>query len=81
MDGSDGSTDLRMSIPDSTAVFIRSTTKPDGSVLLQGGDLYVVPPLQYSAMLTGIGQFWSLCIGSLFSLLFSCLVIVSTLLQ
>ena len=36
MDGSDGRTDLRMSIPRDTGVFVRSTAKPDGSMLLMG---------------------------------------------
>ncbi len=36
MDGSDGSTDLRMSIPDSSGCFVRTTAKRDGSLLLIG---------------------------------------------
>lgn len=36
MDGSDGRTDLRMSMPQDTGVFVRSTAKPDGSMLLMG---------------------------------------------
>ncbi len=39
MDGSDGSTDLRMSVPDSTGVFVRTTSRPDGSLLLLGESL------------------------------------------
>lgn len=36
MDGSDGQTDLRMSIPENSACFVRTTAKPDGSLLLLG---------------------------------------------
>lgn len=37
MDGSDRSaTDLRMSLPESTGAFVRTTAKPDGTVLLEG---------------------------------------------
>ena len=36
MDGSDGCTDLRMSIPDNSACFVRNTAKRDGSLLLIG---------------------------------------------
>lgn len=36
MDGSDGRTDLRMCMPRDTGVFVRSTAKPDGSMLLMG---------------------------------------------
>lgn len=37
MDGSDESgTDLRMSVPDSTGAFMRTTARPDGTVLLMG---------------------------------------------
>lgn len=37
MDGSDGSaTDLRMGVPQSTGAFLRTTTKSDGSLLLEG---------------------------------------------
>ena len=36
MDGSDGCTDLRMSIPDSSGCFVRTTAKRDGSLLLIG---------------------------------------------
>ena len=36
MDGSDGKTDLRLNKSDSLGIYHRSTTKPDGSVLLVG---------------------------------------------
>ena len=36
MDGSDGGTDLRMSIPENSACFVRLTAKQDGSLLLLG---------------------------------------------
>jgi hypothetical protein len=36
MDGSDGRTDLRMSIPSCSACFVRTTAKSDGSLLLLG---------------------------------------------
>lgn len=36
MDGSDGCTDLRMSVPDNSACFVRTTAKQDGSLLLIG---------------------------------------------
>ena len=36
MDGSNGCTDLRMSIPDNSACFVRNTAKRDGSLLLIG---------------------------------------------
>ena len=39
MDGSDGRTDLRMSIPEHSACFVRTTAKPDGSHLLLGARL------------------------------------------
>ncbi len=36
MDGSDGQTDLRMSMPQNVGAFYRESTKPDGSVLCLG---------------------------------------------
>ena len=36
MDGSDGKTDLRMNLPQDAGCFVRSTAKPDGSLLLMG---------------------------------------------
>ena len=36
MDGSDGRTDLRMSIPATSGCFVRTTAKRDGSLLLIG---------------------------------------------
>lgn len=39
MDGSDGHTDLRMSMPDNVGAFYRSSTKSDGSALCLGNDL------------------------------------------
>ena len=39
MDGSNGRTDLRMSIPEHCACFLRTTAKPDGSHLLLGARL------------------------------------------
>lgn len=37
MDRSDGRTDLRMSIPETSGCFVRTTAKRDGSLLLIGG--------------------------------------------
>lgn len=39
MDGSDGQTDLRMSMPDNVGAFYRSSTKPDGTALCLGDQL------------------------------------------
>ena len=36
MDGSDGQTDLRMSMPHNVGAFYRESTKPDGSALCLG---------------------------------------------
>ena len=36
MDGSDGQTDLRMSMPQNVGAFYRESTKPDGSALCLG---------------------------------------------
>ncbi len=36
MDGSDGQTDLRMSMPQNAGAFYRESTKPDGSALCLG---------------------------------------------
>ena len=36
MDGSDGGLDMRMRVPESLGAFYRSTSKPDGSLLLLG---------------------------------------------
>ncbi len=47
MDGSDGSTDLRMSIPENSACFVRTTAKQDGSLLLLGEPL---PLLKLSSL-------------------------------
>ena len=46
MDGSDGRTDLRMSVPSDTGVFARSTAKPDGSMLLMGARAQHGPSLR-----------------------------------
>lgn len=41
MDGSDGRTDLRMFIPGSSACFVRTTAKADGSLLLLGEPFFM----------------------------------------
>ena len=41
MDGSVGRTDLRMSIPGSSACFVRTTAKADGSLLLLGEPFFM----------------------------------------
>lgn len=41
MGGSDGRTDLRMSIPGSSACFVRTTAKADGSLLLLGEPFFM----------------------------------------
>ena len=41
MDGSHGRTDLRMSIPSSSACFVRTTAKADGSLLLLGEPFFM----------------------------------------
>lgn len=41
MDGSDGRTDLRMFIPGSSACFVRTTGKADGSLLLLGEPFFM----------------------------------------
>ncbi|EIE23647.1 hypothetical protein COCSUDRAFT_66025 [Coccomyxa subellipsoidea C-169] len=49
MDGSDGSaTDLRMSVPESTGAFVRTTAKVDGSVLLEGASEEVLKASELS---------------------------------
>ncbi len=40
MDGSDGQTDLRMSMPQNVGAFYRESTKPDGSALCLGEHLH-----------------------------------------
>ncbi len=40
MDGSDGQTDLRMSMPQNVGAFYRESTKPDGSILCLGERLH-----------------------------------------
>ena len=39
MDGSDGRTDMRMSVPNNVGAFYRESTKPDGSALCLGQDI------------------------------------------
>ena len=46
MDGSDGHTDLRMSMPDNVGAFYRSSTKPDGTALCLGDQLKLLLTLQ-----------------------------------
>ena len=41
MDGSDGRTDMRMSMPHNVGAFYRESTKPDGSALCLGQTLAV----------------------------------------
>ena len=41
MDGSDGHTDLRMSMPDNVGAFYRGSTKSDGSALCLGTHLSI----------------------------------------
>ncbi|KAK9905768.1 hypothetical protein WJX75_005992 [Coccomyxa subellipsoidea] len=49
MDGSDGSaTDLRMSLPESTGAFVRTTARPDGTVLLEGASEAVLKESELS---------------------------------
>ncbi|KAK9820202.1 hypothetical protein WJX72_007430 [[Myrmecia] bisecta] len=49
MDGSQSRTDLRMSIPESTGAFFRSTSKPDGSILCLGAPTEVMKARQLHA--------------------------------
>ncbi|KAL3136782.1 hypothetical protein ABBQ38_005496 [Trebouxia sp. C0009 RCD-2024] len=48
MDGSDGHTDLRMSMPDNVGAFYRSSTKSDGSALCLGASQMVMTAKQLS---------------------------------